>query len=307
MSINEKGMNDDYVSYFPLEEYVKQIELLPYVLEHLKKTSKDFDSYREALDKYDTNYIVDYWMYSLYDELEASQQIENASFNARALADKSLMFDTLTISHRRIHELHNFVTDGEYEPTFSYRSVPVNVSRINTDGSEDIFWRGVNPEDVGKFMNDFIKIYKHNGIAFVYSNPFLSSALMHLLFVRIHPYIDGNGRTARMIQNIKFTEMINKLCGTRLKLSPLNLSGSILVNKGTYAKTINQIYFDLEHDTNNAINEWFDFILNMVDEQIYFSQSKLENAENPMMKISTDNTAKLNVRSNAVKMRVSRF
>ena len=64
---------------------------------------------------------------------------------------------------------------------------------------------------------------------------------MHLLFVRIHPYSDGNGRTARLIHNIKFTESINKLYGMKLKISPLNLSKSILLNKITYVKRIDNI------------------------------------------------------------------
>ena len=77
------------------------------------------------------------------------------------------------------------------------------------------------------------------------------------------------------LHNIKFTEMINKLHGTRLKLSPLNLSQSILVNKITYIKCIDNIYFDIEHDTNESINRWFEFILNMVDEQVYYSTARL--------------------------------
>ena len=99
---------------------------------------------------------------------------------------------------------------------------------------------------------------------------------MHLIFLRIHPYMDGNGRTSRIIHNIKFTESINKLYGTRLKLSPLNLSQSILVNKITYTKRIDNIYFDLDHDTNESINMWFNFILDMADEQIFSSSQKLD-------------------------------
>ena len=70
-------------------------------------------------------------------------------------------------------------------------------------------------KDVNKFMNDFISVYKHNGTSLVFSNPFLVSALMHLLFIRIHPFSDGNGRTTRVIHNIKFTESVNKLYGTK--------------------------------------------------------------------------------------------
>ena len=73
-----------------------------------------------------------------------------------------------------------------------------------------------------------------------------------------------------------------------LKICPLNLSQNILLNQPTYAKRINDIYFDLEHDSNYEINKWFDFILNMVDEQLYFSTnriSKLDNAFNNITKM----------------------
>ena len=38
---------------------------------------------------------------------------------------------------------------------------------------------------------------------------------------------------------------------------------------------IDNIYFDLEHDTNDAINAWFNFILDMADEQIYRATERL--------------------------------
>ena len=74
----------------------------------------------------------------------------------------------------------------------------------------------------------------------------------------------------------EFTEMINKLYGTRLKLSPLNISESILINKITYVKRIDNIYFDTKHDSNIEINAWFNFILDMIDEQLYKAMNKLE-------------------------------
>lgn len=305
MSTYGGNENTAYVKYFPLEEYVKKIKLQPYLLEHLERTNCEFDNYRRQLDKYDEDYIVNYWVYSLYEELFSSDQIENVGFDMRKLENKSLLFDTLSINHRRIHELHNFATEGELEPTFEYRKVPVNVSCYGEDGKEHIFWRGANPEDVTKFMNDFIKIYKYNGTSLIFSNPFLVSALIHLLFVRIHPYIDGNGRTARIIHSIKFTETINKLYGTRLKLSPLNLSQSILLNKVTYVNRLDNIYFDLEHDNNDSINAWFDYILDMADEQIYHSTNRLDFIDTSKFSnnIVTSGTNPVKVRS----MRINKF
>ena len=293
MPIDYRGMNSDFVEYFNLEEYINKIRLLPRLLEHLETTNRDFDNYMKKLSIYDEEYIINYWIFLLYQELKSNQKIENTKFDMSTLAHRSVFFDTLNINNKRIHELHNFViekdiTEGRLEPTFNYRNIPVNVSTFTEDGKEEIFWRGANPEDVHKFMNDFIKIYKQGGTSLLFSNPFLASSLMHLLFLRIHPYTDGNGRTARVIHNIKFTEMINKLYGTRLKLSPLNLSGSILVNKITYVKRIDNIYFDVKNDTNENINRWFDFILDMADERIYVATEKLNRVDISKMKKITE-------------------
>ncbi len=278
------GMNSDYVDYFSLEDYISRIKLLPRVLEHLEDTNKEFDKYINELFKYDEEYIINYWIYLLYIELISNQKIESLKQDESRILDNKIFFDTLSINHKRIHTLHNFITEGELEPTFSYRDGEVNVSKINSDGSEDIFWRGVKAEDVIKFMNDFIKVYKQGGTSLIFSNPFLVSSLMHLLFLRIHPYSDGNGRTARIIHNIKFTESINKLYGSRLKISPLNISESILINKITYVKRIDNIYFDIKHDSNNEINAWFNFILDMIDEQLYKSMNKLQEIDSSLIK-----------------------
>ena len=281
MPINFEGMNDDYITFFNLMEYVERISILPNLRAHLNDTNNEFHEFMKKVASIDNENAINYLLFSLYQELSSSQKIENQKFDVYTLADKSPCFDTLSISHKRIHELHNFVTakeisEGKLEETFAYRSVPVNVSRITEEKGEEIFYRGANPEDVYKFMSEFIKVYKQIASIEELNNPFLASALMHLLFVRIHPYIDGNGRTARVIHNMKFTEMINKQYGTRLKLSPLNLSSSILVNKITYVKRLNNIYFDNVHDTNESINRWFDFVLDMADERLFVARKQLD-------------------------------
>lgn len=189
------------------------------------------------------------------------------------------------MSHTQVKRLHKFAfPKGEDE----YRDDDVRVSRITQSGDEEIFWWGAKANDVKHFMDDFIRFYKSNSLSVLDTNPFLKSSLAHLLFVRIHPFSDGNGRTARLIHNIKFTETINKIYGMKLKICPLNLSQNILLNQATYARRINDIYFDLEHDSNDEINKWFDFILNMVDEQLYFSTNRL-----PKLNKSFNNIIKL--------------
>jgi len=276
MPIDKNGMNSDTIEYFSLQEYIDRISLLPFVLEHLEDTNKNFKEYIKKLVKYDEKYVIDYWIYLLYEELQYNQKIENLDYQKIDLIKNEVFFDTLTISNKRIHRLHTFATDKEFGITTQYRKTEANVSRFGKNGEQEIFWRGAQAKDVERFMNDFIKIYKQNDISLIMSNPFLKSSLIHLLFLRIHPYADGNGRTARLLHNSKFTEGINRIYGTNLRISPLNLSESILINKISYINSIDHIYFDIKNDTNLAINKWFDTMLNMADEQIYSASNKLD-------------------------------
>ena len=47
---------------------------------------------------------------------------------------------------------------------------------------------------------------------------------------------------------------------------------------------IDNIYFDIKHDSNNEINAWFDFILDMVDEQLYKSTNMLQEIDSSFIK-----------------------
>lgn len=283
----EDGRNNNEVLFFHLQDYISKIKLTDNTLFHLEETNRNFDDYFKKLSEVDKNAILYYWIDSLKKEIKYSNAIENNS-NARYLAfDDDVFFETLNISHTRIKKLHQYITNSNVDS--DYRKCDVRVSSIYEDGTEDVFWHGAKSEDVKKFMDDFIQVYKQDTLSSIFSSPFLKSALIHLLFVRIHPFNDGNGRTARMIHNIKFTQSLNHVYKSNLKVCPLNLSQSILVNKHTYVNILNSIYFDMQHNSNDEINKWFDFILNMVDEQIYYNNNKLPklyDAFNNISKIS---------------------
>ena len=78
---------------------------------------------------------------------------------------------------------------------------------------------------------------------------------------------------------MKFTELVNRAYDMDLNLCPLNISANILINQLTYVNILDNIYFDLEHDNNEYINRWFNFILNMADEQLNYLATKVEDLE----------------------------
>ena len=264
------GVNLERVNYFSLEEYIDKIHLCKNTLYHVEDTSKEFENYIRFLRSYDDSVIVAHLIESFTHEIQYSNMVESHLIKPEDINENNIFFDSLTMSHNRIKKLHSFCQCDSENFSYDYRKDEARVSYYEDDGSEHIFWYGAEPEDIKRFMDDFINIYKANGLQMIDISPFLKAALCHLLFVRIHPFGDGNGRTARLIYDMKFTEMINKLYGTNLKISPLHISMSIFMNQPTYANKINDIYFGMNSDTNDEINSFFDFLLNMTDEQIHY-------------------------------------
>lgn len=99
----------------------------------------------------------------------------------------------IEISERTIKEIHALVLHGiDRSNAGCYRSVPVMIS-----GSTHI---PPQPYLIEKQMEDFIisfhKLVERG------EHPILVAAYLHDELVRIHPFIDGNGRTSRLLMNL---------------------------------------------------------------------------------------------------------
>ncbi len=273
------GINLDRVQYFNLEEYVDKIHLCKNTLYHVEDTSKEFEKYIKFLSNYNDTVILEHLKYSFANEIKYSNKVEKHLINPDDINRNNIYFDSLAMSNNRIKKIHSFTQQSSDNSDYNYRKDEARVSYYDDKGKEHIFWYGAEPQDIKKFMNDYISFYKSKGLQMLDISPFLKASLCHLLFVRIHPFGDGNGRTARLLYDMKFTEMINKLYSTNLKISPLHLSMSIYLNQLSYIQKINDIYFDMEHDCNEEINKFFDFMLNMTDEQIHYMMTDYSKSE----------------------------
>ena len=203
--INDQNPNK--VEYFDLFDYVSNIKISSYVLEHMEDTNVKFDRYMKKLKSYNQNSVAHMWLIETAEELANSSKIEKHYIPPQEYLKKDLNFETLEISHQKIHDIRNFVMEDE-EPVTSYRDTPVRVSYFDKQGIEHIYWHGAEAKDVNKFMDRFLDFYGSNDLSLINSNPFLKSALVELLFIRIHPYGDGNGRTSRVLYNMKFNNNI---------------------------------------------------------------------------------------------------
>ncbi len=104
------------------------------------------------------------------------------------LAQKDASIDELII--RQIHSLVLKDIDNTNKGTYRDTNVIISGARHSPPHSYDIATK----------MDEFIKKYKKKRET---AHPIELAVFVHVEFVGIHPFIDGNGRTARLLMNLE--------------------------------------------------------------------------------------------------------
>ena len=124
---------------------------------------------------------------SMREHLEAINHAEAISYI------KDIAKQDIEISERTIKEIHALIPHGiDRENAGRYRTVPVMIS-----GSTHM---PPQPYLIEKQVEDFILRLKQMEMEKVH--PVLIAAYLHDELVRIYPFIDGNGRTSRLLMNL---------------------------------------------------------------------------------------------------------
>ena len=106
-----------------------------------------------------------------------------------------LVKDKEPLSEWVIKQIHFLVLGRDIQHRGVYRSVPVYISGAKTQTTEPV----LIPEKV----QELLKWYQANN-----QDDFLTKiALFHLRFESIHPFIDGNGRTGRLLVNLELMKL----------------------------------------------------------------------------------------------------
>ena len=105
---------------------------------------------------------------------------------------KNLMQRNSSITEREILSLHNLILRGTHpEDAGQYRKVQVII-----EGSSHV---PTQPFLISKEMEDYFIWYEINKSSL---HPIILAAEMHERLITIHPFIDGNGRTSRLVMNL---------------------------------------------------------------------------------------------------------
>jgi Fic family protein len=110
---------------------------------------------------------------------------------------------------------------------------------LNSD--DKIEYIAANPQQLDKELAKF----SHDLELIVNSNLndyeiFYYASLLHLVFVKIHPFQDGNGRTARLIEKLFLRQKIGE------KAAAIQLEKYYYINNADYYRNIRKIGLEYE-------------------------------------------------------------
>lgn len=128
---------------------------------------------------------------------------ENAENIVKATVYAEEALDELPVSTRLIRNIHYLICAGsDYDKKYrgEYRISPVWIGEPGKGLYDASFIPPVD-EDLISAITDL-----ENYINYSEDNVFVKAAIFHYQFEMIHPFIDGNGRTGRLLNNIFLTE-----------------------------------------------------------------------------------------------------
>ena len=129
--------------------------------------------------------------------LEDQAEARNLS-DALDFLEKLVNHGDTPVTEHDVRQLHSCVLRGLSDDAGSYRTVPVAIS-----GSE---YKPPGPESVLAEMAEFGRWFSDVSAAAnalpAGIDGLLAAAVAHTWFVTVHPFIDGNGRVARLLLNV---------------------------------------------------------------------------------------------------------
>lgn len=124
---------------------------------------------------------------------ESNQEKNKEIFNilkANKFLEKTIK-NNFKITKKFIYDLHSMVMSGEPEKTKSFRHEMGAI--FNQDGVA--VYLSPPPTQINSLINQLIKYINSNIEKF----PLICALVSHLVFEKIHPFVDGNGRVGRLL------------------------------------------------------------------------------------------------------------
>lgn len=131
---------------------------------------------------------------------QAEAEISNLKVAYLACRGLEISKDNFLVSENLVKSIHKTITQGIEHPTNTpgvYREHSVKVGNREHGG---VYTPPKIQPDIEKLMQEFISWI--NSEELLNEEPLVRASLAHFHFAAIHPFADGNGRTARLLESV---------------------------------------------------------------------------------------------------------
>ena len=161
--------------------------------------------------------------------IKESVEVKNLGLAYDFFQDLSKEETSITENYlRQVHEL--IVGGDEYLQAGNYRSIGVIIT-----GSEHT---PPEPFEIPIKMRDLVEWIIRNED----ENPIVLSAIAHHELAKIHPFVDGNGRTARLLLNFLLLKHGYPICNIRREDRPKYYEAMSNADVGEYDELLNLVF-----------------------------------------------------------------
>ena len=194
----------------------------------------------------------------------ASIEIKNLKNAYGLLQNIKFESENFILEEKVIKEIHSIITDNishPYDIPGQYRNNRVKVGDLNHGG---VYTPPKCIDDIKNLMSIFIDWINSSEI--VKLGPIVRASLAHYYLGLIHPFGDGNGRTARMVEAFI-------LRASNYKFVTYMLSNYYYLNKDDYFIAFSEAYKNPSKDTTPFLNfvlKGFKSALQELEEKITF-------------------------------------
>lgn len=145
----------------------------------------------------ETREVVEHGLTLTGKPLKDQAEARNLSHALDFLEELATRTDT-PITENDLRQLHAFVLDGISDEAGAYRTVPVAISgsKYPPPGPESV---PVKMAEFGRWISD-VSVPADDAFGGV--KGLFAAAVAHTWFVTVHPFVDGNGRVARLLMNL---------------------------------------------------------------------------------------------------------
>jgi len=186
-------------------------------------------------------------------------------------------FEVGPITKCKLKKLHQAVIMGSSDDlpsNYDYRDNNDRwVGYIGTNGRQVVDYVIPDYEQIDPLIHqtlDFLnRDEDHPELDHIFIKPFI----VHLLLAYIQPFGNGNTRLARVVQHGKIWDSTKKLGNEALPYPAIYLSKNYLLSRSQYRNLIKEVVLS---QNDEAWNKWFNYNLNMMDEQLFYTSSNLE-------------------------------